>query len=94
MHPRWESFELNHTSVSAALLLDVLPLNLEDFGSEGTSQTWEKITFTPGTHTKPTRKKQEIGAGIQAVENHWECGLHFRRAQGRPVVSTAAADIS
>lgn len=69
MHARLESFELNHTSVSAALFLDVLPLNLEYFGSEGTSQTWGEMIFThppqpPGTHTKLARKKREIGAGI------------------------------
>lgn len=45
-------------------------------------------------HSEPPRKKQEIGARVQAVESLWECGLHFRRVQGGPVVSTAATGIS
>ena len=45
-------------------------------------------------HNEPPRKKQEIGARVQAVESLWECGLHFRRVQGGPVVSTAATGIS
>lgn len=70
-----------------------MPLNLEYFGSEDLMDLGEDNVHPPH-QDEPTRKKQEIGAGVLAVEHLQECSPHFRRVQGRPVVSTAATDIS
>lgn len=60
MQPRLKTIELNHKLVSAALLLNVLPLNSEYFGSEGTSWTWGKVASTPHTKMGLPRRSQRL----------------------------------
>lgn len=66
MQPRLKPLELNHSFISAVLLLSVLPLSLEYLDLRDLVDM-EKACLLPAMPMhEPPRKKQEIGARVQA----------------------------